>query len=109
MSKKTEGHTPGPWKVHDVHPLVSRVSECGKYTTELVVPEALGRTEPIERANAHLIAAAPLLPELVEALRGSTGTLQYLTLNPDSEDGTAVRLRLEQLRALLKRCEEAGL
>lgn len=72
------GHTPGPWKVHE--PLECK-GRCGYPHNRTVVVHRdyeilvadCGTRSKVAKANAHLIAAAP---ELLELIKGSLSHLE---------------------------------
>ena len=63
----THAHTPGPWKVRQA---TGNLDLCisGKKNAVCVVPTHYGPFE-LRQANAHLIAQAWAIPQLVEALK----------------------------------------
>lgn len=69
---KIEGFTPGPWLAHRTSVVTTKgfqVAQTG-FRFGSWPPEIFAA----EKANARLIAAAPLLPRLVQALRTINAT-----------------------------------
>ena len=88
-------HTPGPWAVSPYNNITSRNGTVAK--TE----QMPGNYESEQKANAHLIAAAP---DLLSAARNAANVLaalamgQLAAINPDSN-------ALKELRAAISKAE----
>jgi len=91
-------HTPGPWTLHPtaLHPAVRSVGTPDAGPRRICTVGTMNGN-PVDKANARLIAAAP---ELLEALKACAAVCAGETTNK-----RGLISALEQARAALAKCE----
>ena len=96
--KTRAGHTPGRWGVY--HDASTHTNYVGVYEND----EVVGICRAVSPANAHLIALAPEMAEMLRVLVGTLGHREAYEVESgrwDDEDSAT----MEQARHLLARLD----
>lgn len=105
-------HTPGPWKVGPIHPDNACISVTAENETEVAVlyggdietpigDDGKWGSQPTRDANAYLIAAAPLLLEVLKSIHAIANTLD----RSPSENNDAMWEIHQKARAAIAKAE----